>query len=219
MDDRIRYFDHAATTPVFPEVVEAMRACWIEDFGNPSSLHQLGLKARDQLDRSRSVIAAAIGAREREVVFTATGTEANNLAVLGAARRQARLGKGRHVIVSTVEHPSVRHAVQQLEREGFEVSWLPVDRDGRVDPDDVRRKMRPDTVLVSVMHANNVVGTVQPVEEIGLLTRERDVVFHVDAIQSFGKIPVDVRALNADLISLNAHKIGGPKGVSALYIR
>lgn len=219
MPDVSRYFDHAATTPVRPEVWEAMGEYAVERFGNPNSLHQFGLEAKEALERARSVVAAFIGARDKEVFFTGTGTEANNLAVIGAARRLRRLGRGSHLITSAVEHPSVRKAMQSLEKEGFRVTQVPVDRFGRVDPEDVRRAMEPDTVLVSIMHANNVVGTVQPVEEIGAFTRERGIWFHVDAVQSFGKIPVDVERFRADLLTINAHKIGGPKGIAALYIR
>ncbi|MDI3257834.1 MAG: cysteine desulfurase family protein [Kyrpidia sp.] len=217
--DRSRYFDHAATTPVRPEVLETMRAAWDEEFGNPGSLHRVGLGAKDTLERARAVIAGAIGARDREIIFTATGTEANNIALFGAARRQARLGRGKHILVSAVEHPSVMTAARQLERQGFELTLLPVDRRGRVNPDDVRRLVRRDTVLISLMHANNVVGTVQPVEDVGALAREHEVLFHVDAVQSFGKIPVDVRRIGADLLSVDAHKMGGPKGAAALYVR
>ncbi|MBE3553011.1 MAG: cysteine desulfurase [Kyrpidia tusciae] len=216
--DSGRYFDHAATTPMYPEVLAAVHRVMEEEIGNPGSLHQAGLRAKEIVEESRSVIARAIGARDREIVFTASGTEANNLALFGAARRRARKGEGRHILVGAVEHPSVLRVADRLVREGFEVERLPVDRHGRVDPAEVGRRLRQDTILVSLMHANNVVGSIQPVEIIGEMAQERGVLFHVDAVQSFGKIPVDVRRIRADLLTLDAHKMGGPKGVAALYV-
>ncbi|WP_018133481.1 cysteine desulfurase family protein [Effusibacillus pohliae] len=219
MPELARYFDHAATTVMRKEVVDAMAAYLVEDFGNPGSLHQFGMRAKEALEVARTAIAETIGARGKELIFTGSGTEADNLAVLGAARRLRRLGKGSHVVTSAVEHPAVREACRALEREGFRVTYVPVDEAGRVNPQDVKKSIEPDTVLVSVMHANNVVGTIQPVTEIGRFLREKGILFHCDAVQSYGKIPVDVKQMQVDLLTINAHKIGGPKGVAALYVR
>lgn len=219
MTEISRYFDHAATTVMRQEAAEAMMPYFLTDFGNPGSLHRLGYTAREALESARAAVAGTLGASAKEMVFTGSGTEANNLAVVGGARRMRRLGKGNHVVTSAVEHPSVREACKALEREGFRVTYVPVDSCGRVDPEEVRRAIEPDTILVSVMHANNVVGTVQPIAEIGRLLRGRGILFHSDAVQSYGKIPVDVEELQVDLLTVNAHKIGGPKGVAGLYVR
>ncbi len=211
------YLDHNATTPVDRAVVQAMLPYLHEKFGNPSSLHLYGREVRAGVEEAREKVAQALGADPKEIVFTSGGTEADFLALRGAA--YANRKRGRHIITSAVEHHAVLDTCEMLAEEGFEVTVVPVDRHGMVDPGRVAGEIRPDTILISVMHANNEVGTIQPVREIGLLARERDIVFHTDAVQSFGKIPVDVRELNADLLSISAHKIYGPKGAGALWIR
>ena len=212
------FFDHISTTPLDPRVLEAMMPYLTEWYGNPSShIHEQGQAALRAVDRARGEVAALIGAKPSETVFTSGATESNNLAVLGAAE-----GAGtskRHVVVSGVEHFSVMNALIPLRNAGYEVTVVPVDRDGLVDPGDVRKALRPGTALVSVMQANSEIGTIEPVEVIGRIAREAGVTFHVDATASAGHIPLDVRALPADLVTLSAHNFYGPKGVGALYIR
>ncbi len=211
------YFDHNATTPVAPEVLEILASCLGQVYGNASSIHHFGQAAKQKLETARRQVAALIGCQPTELVFTSGGTEADNMAVLGVAR--AARGTSRHAIVSAIEHPAVLSTAQQLETEGVAVTRVPVGADCVADPADVRRALRADTALISVMHANNEVGTVQPIAEISSIARTAGVPLHVDGVQALGKIPVNVEALGVDLYSMSAHKVYAPKGVGALYIR
>ncbi len=209
------YLDHNASTPVHPEVLAEMLPYFSETFGNPSSVHAFGRDARDAVERARERIAGFLGVTPDEIVFTSGGTESDNFGVKGLALAR---GVG-HIITSQVEHHAVLRTCQALEGMGFAVTYLPVDQYGMVDPDDVKRAIRPDTIAITIMHANSEVGTVQPVGAIGAIAREHEVPFHVDGVQTFGKIPLDPRALNIDLLSFSGHKIYGPKGVAGLFIR
>ncbi len=211
------YLDYAATTPTHPEVVEAMLAYLSDIFGNPSSIHSFGQEAKAVVEESRDKIAALVGARSEEIVFTSGGTEADNFAIKGIA--YANEGKGNHIITTTIEHHAVMETCKFLQKRGFEVTYLPVDSYGLVDPQDVKKAITDKTILISVMHANNEVGTIEPMAEIGKIAREEKVYFHSDAVQAVGHIPVKVDELGIDLLAMSAHKLHGPKGVGALYIR
>jgi cysteine desulfurase len=200
-----------------PEVVAAMIPVFAEDFGNASSIHWYGQRAKALVDEARQHVSKLINGEPSEIVFVSGGTEADNFAIRGIAESQK--SKGRHIITSKIEHHAVMHTCKDLEKQGFEVTWLGVSSNGLVDPQDVRRAIRPDTILISIMHANNEIGTIQPIEEIGKIAAEADIYFHSDGVQSTGKIPVDMKKLGVDLFAMSAHKIHGPKGVGALFVR
>ena len=211
------YLDNAATTRVYPEVVDAMSPYFTEYFGNPSSIYSFAGKAKEAVDKARSILAKGIGARPEEIYFTAGGSEADNWAIKAAA--EACGDKGKHIITSKIEHHAVLHTCEYLKKKGYEITYLDVDEKGSINLEELKRAIRPDTILISVMTANNEIGTIEPIEQIGAVAKEHGILFHTDGVQAFGHIPMDVDAMNVDMLSASAHKINGPKGIGFLYIR
>lgn len=211
------YMDHSATSPVDPEVFEAMKPFFVDNFGNASTLYSLGRDARKVMEAAREQVASLIGAKPEEVIFTSGGTESDNIAIKGTAYRLKN--KGNHIITSAIEHPAVRETCKYLEKNGFEVTYLPVYEEGIVRVSDLENAITDKTILITIMHANNEIGTIQPIAEIGKIARENKIYFHTDAVQTVGKIPVNVEKMNVDMLSLSAHKVYGPKGIGALYVK
>jgi cysteine desulfurase len=214
---KVIYMDHAATTPTEPEVLQAMLPYFTDRFGSASTLYSLGKETKAAIEQAREKVAQLIGARPEEVYFTSGGTESDNWAITGAA--YANKDKGNHIITSKIEHHAVIETCHFLEKQGFDVTYLPVDADGLINPEDVRKAITERTILISIMHANNEIGTIQPVEEIGKVAKEHKIIFHTDTVQSVGSIPVDVNEIGCDALSISAHKLYGPKGVGAMYLR
>nr|WP_291234049.1 cysteine desulfurase NifS [Frisingicoccus sp.] len=218
MDNKVIYLDHAATTATRPEVVEAMLPYFTENYGNPSTVYELGSKNKSAVTHSRETIAKALGTDAANIYFTAGGSEADNWALVATA--EAYKNKGNHIITSKIEHHAILHTCEYLEKErGYEVTYIDVDENGIIKLDELKKAIRPTTILISVMFANNEIGTIQPIKEIGAIAREHGILFHTDAVQAFGQIPIDVNELNIDMLSSSGHKLNGPKGIGFLYIR
>ena len=216
-DSKYVYMDNAATTPMDPQVIEEISRHFKETYGNSSSLHSIGQKAGQLLERSRKTIASLINAKSEEIYFTSSGTEADNLAIMGVALKNQE--KGNHIITSTIEHHAVENPCKELQKRGFEVIFLPVDNFGLIDLKELENTIKDKTILITIMFANNEIGTIEPIKEIGAIAKKHNVLFHTDAVQAFGKLPIDVNEMNIDLLSASAHKIYGPKGIGLLYIR
>ena len=214
---RFLYLDNAATTKTAPEVLEAMLPYFTEKFGNPSSVYQFAAENKTVVDEMRKIIAESLGAKSKEIYFTAGGSEADNWALKATA--EAYQAKGRHIITTKIEHHAILHTAEYLERQGYEVTYLDVDEDGKVDLEELKAAIRPDTILISVMFANNEIGTIQPIKEIGRIAKEHGVLFHTDAVQAYGQLPINVDEYQIDMLSASAHKLNGPKGIGFLYIR
>ena len=215
--DRLIYLDNAATTKTAPEVVEAMLPYFTEHYGNPSSVYGFAAENKEAVSKQREIMAGALGAKPNEIYFTAGGTESDNWALKATA--EAYESKGRHIITTKIEHHAILHTGEYLEKKGFDVTYLDVDENGLVDPEEVEKAIRPDTILISVMYANNEIGTIEPIREIGAIAKEHGVLFHTDAVQAFGQIPINVDECHIDMLSASGHKLNGPKGIGFLYIR
>ena len=215
--DKIIYLDNAATTQVYPEVLEAMTPFFTEYYGNPSSIYTFAGKASEAVNKARGILAQGINARADEIYFTGGGSESDNWALKATA--EAYQDKGKHIITTKIEHHAILHTCEYLEKKGFEVTYLDVDEYGTVKPDELKKAIRPDTILISVMTANNEIGTIQPIAEIGAIAKEHGILFHTDAVQAFGHIPIDVEAMHIDMLSASGHKLNGPKGIGLMYIR